>query len=829
MAFVLALLIALLAGCGGEVVPTGRSEPGDIRIEDTAGAVTLRSSAAAVRIDKRSAALALESAAGAQLAESAVSPTFATGDARQALQEIRGVTPLRRGADIRGAELTCAAGEAAVLWSIEFLTPRTIAARLRPSNTGTVTRVVTTVRAAPDEHFYGLTERVVDNRGASEIVPKAVGALDRRGEVVTMAVVPTIALYTPFFHSSRGYGVYIEGTMPGVYDLAKSDPGTVSIDFAFNQRTGEHGMVYFAGDHDAVLDEYTALTGRPFAPPRWGFRHLRWRDEHRIAAPAQLDGVEMNADFVNDITMYERLGIPPGSYEFDRPWTAGVTDRGERGFASFRFDPARFPNTDAMLAALRNRGYHILVFGAPWALGENAMEAEQSGYYAPRTRILIDYTNPAAAAWWTGRVQTLIDLGISGMKLDRSEFALSEIGDVVPDRPTDIFADGRNGVELTNGYTLEYARVHHDAFADRLGNDFFHYFRTAYAGSQQYGIFWGGDITGRGGFGTGTPTDLGLRSAILSLARVAFMGFPIWGTDTGGYYQFGQRDVFARWMEFSAFCPLMEIGGGNQGGGQHAPWDMPTEPHDDSEMIDIYRRYVTLHHELVPLFYSLGLEAHRTGRPLARPLVFDFPTDPEVANLWDEFLLGDLLVAPLWQNGARSRDVYLPRGTWIDYWEPSRRFSGPLTITAEAPLDRIPLYVRAGGILPLDVNSAVTGNGSAASAGRLTIDGYPQGTSTLTLREAEGDTAFTLSDAPCREAPCVTLRIGRSRRGYVLRLLIPPPRRVTLDAHPLDEADSFKSWDATDSSWFYDAAAGRLWVRFSKGDAAAVLEASLHR
>jgi alpha-D-xyloside xylohydrolase len=156
--------------------------------------------------------------------------------------------------------------------------------------------------------------------------------------------------------------------------------------------------------------------------------------------------------------------------------------------------------------------------------------------------------------------------------------------------------------------------------------------RTGYAGSQRYGIFWGGDTPGRNNFGTSVPTDLGLRSAILSLARVAFMGFPIWGTDTGGYYQFGQRDVFARWLEFGAVCPLMEIGGGNQGGGQHAPWDMPTQPHDDTEMIDIYRRYVTLHHELVPLLYSLALEAGASGRPLARPLVFDLPSDPAVGE-----------------------------------------------------------------------------------------------------------------------------------------------------------------------------------------------------
>jgi len=792
----------------------------DVRVVDAGPVVVMRSANAKVRVDKASLTLALDNVGGDRLT-TVHAPSLTLGTAPQPLQRVRAAQVLPN-----GVELTCDAGADTVAWQIEFLTPRSIATRLRPATAGPVTRIVTGVDAAPGERFYGLTERTVDSRTQSEIAPQAVGSLDRRGEIVTMAVTPTVALYTPLLHSSRGYGVYVEGTMSGRYDLAKTDPNTVSMDFEFNQRTGEHGVIYFVGDYASVLDEYTARSGRPFVPPRWGFRHLRWRDEHRVGAPAPLDGVDMNADFVNDITMYEALGIPPGNYEFDRPWTSGTTDRGEQGFASFSFDPVRFPNSDKMLAALRQRGYHVLVWGGPWALGDNAVDAEQFGYYAPRTQILIDYTNPSAVAWWSERVQTLIDLGISGMKLDRSEFAVSEIGDTAPDQATDIFFDGRNGRELFNGYTIEFAKTHYNAFADRLGNDFFHYFRTGYAGSQQYGIFWGGDTPGRTSFGIGTPTDLGLRSALVSLARVAFMAFPIWGTDTGGYYQFGDRDVFARWVEFSAFCPLMEIGGGNQGGGQHAPWDMPTEPHYDTEMIDIYRRYVTLHHELIPLLYSLALEARATGRPLARPLVFAFPEDPAVGDLWDEFLLGDdLLVAPLWHRGDRSRQVYLPAGTWIDYWQPGIRVSGPTTVTADASLDRIPLYVRAGGILPLEVNSAVTGNGSPASAGRLTIDGYPSGISTLVLRDDDGDTSFRLADGACRAADCVRLDIGASRRGYIVRLLTAAPREVTVGAQVLPSVDLFSAFEAADSAWFYDPASARLWAKFATDGQPVTLQA----
>jgi alpha-glucosidase (family GH31 glycosyl hydrolase) len=177
------------------------------------------------------------------------------------------------------------------------------------------------------------------------------------------------------------------------------------------------------------------------------------------------------------------------------------------------------------------------------------------------------------------------------------------------------------------------------------------------------------------------------------------MGLPYWGSDIGGYSDFGDREVFARWIEVGALSPLMRF----HGKGTDAPWDMPTEPKVDQEMIDIYRRYVVLHHALADYQQRLARDAHRTGAPLVRPLVFNYPNDPNVADRWDQWLLGnDLLVAPVWQSGARSRAVYLPKGKWVDFWDRSRVVEGPVELTEDVPLGRVPLFVKQGSPLLRD-------------------------------------------------------------------------------------------------------------------------------
>ncbi len=655
-------------------------------MRDLGATIELRGAGARVTVSRDPFRLTFDADGGPTVTEADSGLFFVSGGERVLLGAVAS-------ADVGPGLVRLRVGSARGDATVEISFPKSGVARVsfRPPAGAAATAAGERLDSPADESIYGLAERAVTNVILSEAFALPVGGLDRRGTQVDMKMEATVALFTPFFHTSRGYGVFVEGTAIGRYDLAKANADAIEYEFEIPPGRDSLDYVFLAGPSpDAILDRYTSLTGRPFLPPEWAFKHWRWRDEHRVAAPATLDGVAMNADLVDDLTHYEELGIPVGNYTIDRPWGAGdlpgLVPPEQPGFGALYWDEARFPHPEEMIASLTRRGYHLFLWVAPWATGVTTnREAKENGYLAPSSDYIIDFTNPAAAAWWREKMEGLARMGVSGFKIDRGD-------EDTPSKPSDVYWDGRTGAELQNDYPTLMAKVHHDAVRAVRGDDFLNYPRAGYAGAQAWAGFSAGDVPGKNLFGR--PTDAGLRLAILAMQNAGLMGFPIWGSDTGGYEQFGDREVFARWLEFSAFSPIMEIGGT----GTHAPWDMPTQPHYDAEMIDIYRRYVTIHHALVPYLYEHAVEAHRSGRPIAKPLYLGYPDDPRLRDRWEEFLLGDdILVAPVWKLGTRSVDVYLPAGTWVDYWKPERVIEGPKDLGGEpAPFDRIPIYVRAG-------------------------------------------------------------------------------------------------------------------------------------
>jgi len=686
--------------------------PGRVTVRESDEQVLVQLGAMRLTVGRETGRWGLRGPAGVSVEEPESGGLFyERGGVVHEVTGVEHVEPLPDGARI---ELSTDEGLNAAL-VVRFLSRRTLEIALEPPQPESVVAFGDRLHSPDDEVIYGLTERLRDSPlfapplipvPSDDIFPPEVGTLDRRGEVVEMRVVPTLSLYAPFYQTSRGYGLSVAGTTFGHFDLANSEPEAIGFRFEAATAPEDRRFVFHVivgPGHRAILDEYTGvLVGRPFVPPDWAFLHWRWRDELEIGAPALLDGVPVNAQVAEDVLRYEEFGIPPGVYLFDRPAFPG-----NFGFARWEWDEVRLPNPDAMLASLRQRGYRLGLWSSTWTCGngpdDNGTEAQLRGYLAPGPggspncantsgrSFILDVTNPSAIAWWRDRVADFAGrYGIQAIKLDRGE-------EHIPSGTSDIWYDGRNGREVHNAYITEQTVLHHDALAQAFPDgDFVVMTRSGYADTAAAAVFWGGDIAGSEFFGFGPGTDLGLRSAIISQLRAAFMGMPIWGSDTGGYYEFKDREVFARWIEFSTFSGIMEIGGK----GTRAPWDMPTEPSFDAEMIEIYRRYTRLRAVLQPYIVAAAREAH-AGMPIARPMPFFDRHDPELLDRWDQYLFGpDLLVAPVWRIGQREREVYFPRGIWRSYWDKDEVHHGPGVAMVAAPLDVIPVFVRGRARLP---------------------------------------------------------------------------------------------------------------------------------
>lgn len=539
------------------------------------------------------------------------------------------------------------------------------------------------IESAKDEYYTGLMERVVDGPQRASWAPGLQTAMDLRGQKVEMIIKPTTSVYAPFYLSSAGYALFVKSNWPGLFDFAATEPDKVMIEF--EGPTLE--MKIYTSRHPAELVRAHALdAGPPFLPPKWMFRPWRWRDEHTHRA-TYYDGTPVTAPFnseiMEDVLMMKAFGIPNGIYWIDRPWGPGKP----WGYDDFEIDENRLPNFAEMVRWLDGRQTRTVLWIAPFFQGEMMKVALEKGYTLPgqvrpangNNYPMVDLTNPAGKAYWQDGVAKLLKLGVAGFKLDRGEEDIPESG------PYKVF-DGRTIRENRNAYPAMYVKAVYEVAKKHRGDDFFLMPRAAYTGSSPYSVFWGGDIGG---------TQNGLRASIIALQRSAVMGYPNWGSDICGYnQQLLETEVCGRWLAFGALNPIMEVGPTRN----VAFWNLPREPRYDTQLIALWRLYARLHERLIDYSYARAQEATKTGMPIVRPLFLVDPAAPAAWSNWWTYLYGrDLLVSPVWENGKRTQEVYLPAGSrWRDAWRPSKVYRGGRTITVTAEPHQLPLFIRVG-------------------------------------------------------------------------------------------------------------------------------------
>jgi alpha-D-xyloside xylohydrolase len=557
------------------------------------------------------------------------------------------------------------------------------------------------VAAAPEEYFTGLLERVVDGPQQASWATNLTAALNLRGQKVDMILKPTLSVYAPFYLSSRGYAVFVQGNWPGRFDFCASVSNQVKIEF---EGPSFETKIYTAGNPAALVRAHALDAGPPFLPPKWMYGPWRWRDEN-TQRTNYYDGTPVtgpfNSEFMEDVLLMKAYGIPLRVYWIDRPWGPGP-----EGYDDFEIDSNRLPNFAESVKWLNAQQAQMFLWIGPYFQGKMATNALAKGWtlvsagqkYIKSNYPLADYTNPEAKKYWQDGVAKLLKLGVAGFKMDRSEENIPESG------PYKVF-DGRSIRENRNAYPVMYLQAAHDV-AKQYRDDFVCMPRAAYTGSSAYGVFWGGDIAG---------TEYGLRAEIIAVQRAAVMGYPNWGSDTGGYnQQTMDTDVVGRWLGFSCFTPIMEVGPTKN----RAFWDFHNPPAYDAELIAIWRFYARLHTRLADYSFKQAKVAHETGLPIVRPLFLMEPKAPAAWTNWWTYLYGpDLLVSPIWQKGQRTQEVYLPSGSqWRDAWNPDKTYAGGQTITVDAALHQMPIFVRIGAKVELgDLNREWTDAVAAAN------------------------------------------------------------------------------------------------------------------
>jgi alpha-D-xyloside xylohydrolase len=557
-------------------------------------------------------------------------------------------------------------------------------------------------RVSDAEGFYGLMERVVSGSQGLSWEPGMTEGLNLRGQIVDLYTLPTVSLYAPFFLSSLGYGILVESDWPGTFRFGvdaekRRRPNEITIEY----EGGSLSFLLLPGPTPLdVIERHARIVGTSLLPPRFIFGPGRWRDVV-WDVPTFYDGTRYDGPFnsmiVEDVLMMAALGIPCTWYVVDRPWAAGTF-----GYGNMSVDENRLPDFDEMIDWLDARGIRTLLWISPWVMDGQRDDAVEHGYHVPVTipylpeAALIDFTNLQATAWWKNQVAPFVERGIAGFKLDRGE-----------EKPPDgqlfrgSYADETPYREGHNAYPLWFARTASEVAKDAGITDFVSIYRAGWTGSSQHTVFWGGDTD---------PSEWGLRSAIIALQRAAILNAPIWGSDTGGYNTRASREVLARWLAFSAFCPLMEVGPT----ANLAPWSwLPDDSEDqltevgyifdtvyDEELIAIWSLYAQIHIDLVDDTYRLAQAAHENGTPIVRPMFLAYPDDPRFTDAFEQYMYGpDLLVRPVWEPGAERVDVLLPEGNWIDAWT-GMGYEGPGIVAIDVPLHVIPVFVReAGGTL----------------------------------------------------------------------------------------------------------------------------------
>jgi len=503
----------------------------------------------------------------------------------------------------------------------------------------------------------------------------------------------------PIFFSSRGYAFFLLNSHTSRWRI-KSETMEIEAD-----GPGADYVVIYGPFFRRIISTYTAMTGRPPLLPRWAFG--LW-----VTSYPQGD----QKSVLEHVREHRNHQIPLDAVILDYHW--------EERFHNFRWRLSLFPDPDGLIAGLKSQGVRLGLIITPFLNRRNRPlqklllntfahnippgltrdderalpefnEAHRQGYLAHDNARwwfgaggMPDFANPRAASWWNNLMRPLYQQGV--------EFFKNDDGEYLPENAHSALGEGAanmDGREYHNIYGFYYGRALYEGMQkledDQVGEYRrpLIYARSVWAGSQRYPALFLGDQK---------ATFEGIRSTLRAGLNLGMLGFAYWTPDVFGLDGKTTPEIHMRYAQWALLAPVARYF-----------WRPPKIddtrfPWSHSEEVEAnFRKYAELRYRLLPYYNNLAWEAYQTGAPIIRPMVLEFQHSNKLADVYDQVMLGDrLMLCPILEPGAVSRRILLPEGIWHDYWT-QETWRGPGEIKYSAPMDRLPVLVRSGTLLPM--------------------------------------------------------------------------------------------------------------------------------
>jgi len=651
---------------------------------------------------------------------------------------------------------------------------------------------------SPNEHFFGFGERMdfLDRR--NKIVKLNVGR--GRGPYIVGAYNILEANYCPipFFMSTEGYGIFFHNAFPTEWDMGASNQHS----YTFSAAGGELDYYFIYGPKfPQILNNYTALTGKTPLMPEFAY------GLHVGTYSGGTWGYEQFSSDKYVIELARRLremGIPVDILWLDSTWRI-FGSIGGKGATSFEWretfdDPKKmFDSLYAMHYAMV--GLHLRPRFDNGKKIRLLDTAQQFKYVYPEKGLAGDFVNFFDSAsvdfWWNHGVLRVASVGAKFLKTDEG----SAFG-ALANESDKIGPQGKQILKLHNLFPIAYAKAPYEKFQQYNHLRGLNQTREGYAGIQRYPYIFAGDW----------PSEWQYFAPVIKAGlNIGLSGISDWAHCMGGFEHVPDSELYIRWVQFGMLSPVALVFGMDHPGYKE-PWRY------GEDALSNFKKYDSLRYRLLPYIYSQAFNNYKTGMPIMRALVLDYQGDENVYELADQYMFGDaLMICPVTTKGAHSRTVYLPQGQWFDWWT-GKKIVGKQFITAITPLDTIPIFAKAGAIIPMQEVTSYVGE---KQPDKITLDIFPGANNSFNLYEDEG------RGLDYQHGAYATTKIDLVSSPVSLQIVVGKPEgkfqpishhfllKIHSDKRPTNVFQNGQLLNETGNNshgWFYDSKQNVIWV-----------------